>query len=205
VTCAHRLAIYFVCKAMASELMWEVVDRCVQLLGGRGFLDTSIVGQYFRDFRLIRIFEGATEVVTGYLGAWVLTGRQTFVDMLATEFGDGPTLRALAAALEFLPTGRSRADVRRHVEANVAGELACRGTLALAASRAAAEGEEADAAAARWCERAFQERVRIAGSRVIELPTAASLTDEVAGYEAVVGAFGQDLPGEARELDALLR
>jgi anthraniloyl-CoA monooxygenase len=41
----------------------------IQMLGARGFLDTNIVGQFFRDYRLFRIFEGATEAVTVYLGS----------------------------------------------------------------------------------------------------------------------------------------
>ncbi|MFM7370004.1 MAG: acyl-CoA dehydrogenase family protein, partial [Sphaerospermopsis kisseleviana] len=47
-------------------------DNLVQLLGGRGYIESNIAPQIFRDARLFRIFEGPTETLQMHLGLLAL-------------------------------------------------------------------------------------------------------------------------------------
>jgi alkylation response protein AidB-like acyl-CoA dehydrogenase len=60
--------IYLTAKILAPEYLWESVDESMQLLGGRGYIETNILPQILRDARLLRIFEGPTETMAFYLG-----------------------------------------------------------------------------------------------------------------------------------------
>jgi acyl-CoA dehydrogenase len=50
------------CKLFASEMVGRVADRAVQIHGGAGYMRGTVVEQLFRDVRLFRIFEGASDV-----------------------------------------------------------------------------------------------------------------------------------------------
>lgn len=50
------------CKLFASEMLGRVADRAVQLHGGAGYMRGMVVEQLYRDARLFRIFEGASDV-----------------------------------------------------------------------------------------------------------------------------------------------
>jgi acyl-CoA dehydrogenase len=49
-------------KVVCSEAQWRVVDRCVQILGGRGVTGESIVMRIFSDMRAFRVYDGPSEV-----------------------------------------------------------------------------------------------------------------------------------------------
>lgn len=49
-------------KAMVSEELFKVADRCVQILGGMGISDETPVGMIFSDMRAFRLYDGPTEV-----------------------------------------------------------------------------------------------------------------------------------------------
>ncbi|GAB7546737.1 acyl-CoA dehydrogenase family protein [Cupriavidus sp. 8B] len=49
-------------KVHCSEALWRVVDRSVQVLGGSGVTDETIVARIFRDMRAFRIYDGPSEV-----------------------------------------------------------------------------------------------------------------------------------------------
>jgi acyl-CoA dehydrogenase len=48
-------------KVIVSEAVWRVVDRAVQVLGGNGVTDETIVARIFRDMRAFRIYDGPSE------------------------------------------------------------------------------------------------------------------------------------------------
>ena len=50
------------CKLFASEMVGRVADRAVQVHGGMGYMRGVAVEQLYRDVRLLRIFEGASQV-----------------------------------------------------------------------------------------------------------------------------------------------
>jgi acyl-CoA dehydrogenase len=49
-------------KVAVSEALFRVADRCVQVMGGTGVSDDTIVEQVFREIRAFRIYDGPTEV-----------------------------------------------------------------------------------------------------------------------------------------------
>jgi acyl-CoA dehydrogenase len=49
-------------KVSVSEALMRVADRCVQVMGGTGVTDDTIVEQVFREVRAFRIYDGPTEV-----------------------------------------------------------------------------------------------------------------------------------------------
>ncbi len=51
-----------VAKVIASEAIWRVVDRSVQVLGGQGVTHETIVARIFADVRAFRIYDGPSEV-----------------------------------------------------------------------------------------------------------------------------------------------
>src|SRR3546814_5257572 len=51
-------------KVAVSEALMRIADRCVQVMGGTGVTDTTIVEQVFREVRAFRIYDGPTEVHT---------------------------------------------------------------------------------------------------------------------------------------------
>jgi alkylation response protein AidB-like acyl-CoA dehydrogenase len=49
-------------KMTATESAQRVIDRALQMFGGRGVLRGQIIEKLYRDVRVLRIYEGATEV-----------------------------------------------------------------------------------------------------------------------------------------------
>jgi butyryl-CoA dehydrogenase len=49
-------------KVASSECAGRVVDRCVQVLGGRGYMRENAVERLYRDMRIERIWEGTSEI-----------------------------------------------------------------------------------------------------------------------------------------------
>jgi acyl-CoA dehydrogenase len=49
-------------KVNAAETLGRVVDRAVQIFGGMGFCKDMPIERYYRDARIYRIFDGASEV-----------------------------------------------------------------------------------------------------------------------------------------------
>lgn len=50
------------CKMYATEMVCRVADRCVQVHGGNGYIQDYIVEQIYRDVRVLRIYEGTTQI-----------------------------------------------------------------------------------------------------------------------------------------------
>lgn len=49
-------------KVAVSEALMRIADRCVQVMGGSGVTQDTIVEQVFREIRAFRIYDGPTEV-----------------------------------------------------------------------------------------------------------------------------------------------
>jgi alkylation response protein AidB-like acyl-CoA dehydrogenase len=56
-------------KAHTTELHWRVVDRCLQLHGGYGYMEEYDIARRWRDARVLRIYGGTTEIM------WDIVGR----------------------------------------------------------------------------------------------------------------------------------
>ena len=62
-------------KVIVSEATWRVVDRCVQILGGQGVTDETVVARIFADLRAFRIYDGPSEVHRFSIAKRVLRGK----------------------------------------------------------------------------------------------------------------------------------
>lgn len=49
-------------KVICSEALFRVADRCVQILGGMGVTQDTVVERIFRELRAFRIYDGPSEV-----------------------------------------------------------------------------------------------------------------------------------------------
>jgi acyl-CoA dehydrogenase len=49
-------------KYFASEMVWRVADRAVQIHGGAGYMRGVPVERFYRDARLFRIYEGTSQI-----------------------------------------------------------------------------------------------------------------------------------------------
>lgn len=49
-------------KTFVAETLFQIADRCVQVMGGSGVTGDTIVEQVFREIRAFRIYDGPTEV-----------------------------------------------------------------------------------------------------------------------------------------------
>jgi len=50
------------CKMYASEMVGRVADRAVQIFGGAGYMAAYPIERIYRDVRLVRIYEGTTQI-----------------------------------------------------------------------------------------------------------------------------------------------
>jgi acyl-CoA dehydrogenase len=50
------------CKLFASEMVGRVADRAVQIHGGAGYVAEYGIERFYRDVRLLRIYEGTSEI-----------------------------------------------------------------------------------------------------------------------------------------------
>jgi acyl-CoA dehydrogenase len=50
-------------KSWATDLLGKVVDRCLQLFGGYGYMDEYPISRLYRDARVMRIYAGTNEIM----------------------------------------------------------------------------------------------------------------------------------------------
>jgi acyl-CoA dehydrogenase len=50
-------------KYKITDLQCEIVDRCLQLFGGYGFMDEYPISRMYRDARVQRIYAGTNEIM----------------------------------------------------------------------------------------------------------------------------------------------
>jgi acyl-CoA dehydrogenase len=62
-------------KVICSEAIYRVADRCVQILGGMGLTEDTVVGRFFRDARAFRVYDGPSEVHRWSLARHIAKGR----------------------------------------------------------------------------------------------------------------------------------
>ncbi|MEH6516344.1 MAG: acyl-CoA dehydrogenase family protein [Halioglobus sp.] len=50
------------CKLFATESVGRVADRCVQIFGGYGYMSEYGIERFYRDVRLLRLYEGTSQI-----------------------------------------------------------------------------------------------------------------------------------------------
>jgi acyl-CoA synthetase (AMP-forming)/AMP-acid ligase II/alkylation response protein AidB-like acyl-CoA dehydrogenase/acyl carrier protein len=210
---------YLACKTATTELLGEAADDLVQMLGGRGYIESNIAPQLLRDARVLRIFEGPTETLYSHLGATL--GQ---ADCAAAAFIGGPLKHPELAAqlLAFAKANRVAAVTGKRLFASPSaasqwldyrfGELAAAAfLLAATETRARADGMPGQEAAARSasCSRQRYDALAQAIASQLEARSpfagSAAVLAEVQAYAGAIGDVEQLLPGEEQQLDPLLR
>ena len=208
---------YLACKTSATESMGEAADALVQMLGGRGYIESNGAPQILRDARVLRILEGPTETLYAHLGASMAQPEGAVHAFLAEALG----APALAAQLDALVARlRSARDGSRLFGTQAAlnqwldyriGELAARAILAASAEQRQRDGcgdPQLASAALAWARRRFgalgQE---IVAEMAANRPRGSSeeLAALIGGYALDIGDIDQQLPGEWQQADTLLR
>jgi acyl-CoA dehydrogenase len=55
-------------KFWTTETEWRVVDRCLQLHGGYGYMEEYPIARFWRNSRVQRIYGGTTEIMKDIVG-----------------------------------------------------------------------------------------------------------------------------------------
>jgi acyl-CoA synthetase (AMP-forming)/AMP-acid ligase II/alkylation response protein AidB-like acyl-CoA dehydrogenase/acyl carrier protein len=92
---------YALAKVAGPESLALAVDHLIQMLGGRGYIETNIAPQLYRDARLLRIFEGPTETMLMFLGSRLANESKAVDEFLRTQ------LRAPTAASQLAEAAKS--------------------------------------------------------------------------------------------------
>jgi acyl-CoA dehydrogenase len=58
-------------KLYCSEMAGRVIDKAVQILGGRGYMRENPVERLYRDIRVDRIWEGTSEIQRAIIGGQI--------------------------------------------------------------------------------------------------------------------------------------
>ncbi len=206
--------LHIFCKIVSSEFLWKVIDRGVQMLGARGFLDTNVVGLFHRDSRLLRIFEGPTEAMLLYLGQGIMKDEHTFLNMLNTQFGLSDISGRLENIFSYFRAkfSSSRIDFNSkenfHVHAAALGQIACWGVLAAVVRKMAhGSSSEFDQYVSLWASRKLDQVIfetRNDFRPKSELPSADMLRYQIESYGDTIGCIEKFMGDEARAIDPLI-
>jgi hypothetical protein len=191
---------YLVCKTTAPELLGEVLDDLVQLLGGRGYIETNEVPRLVRDARILRIFEGPTEPLLAHLGSLAIARPQTLTEFVGRQLGaEAIAADANAACAELVAHDATLPfpDEARRTQWTVqrAGAIASWACLLAAAP---------DTRTQAWARGRYEAVKAAALSWRGPLPDAEELLARVARCTAPIGDVEQTLPGEDTTLDPYL-
>lgn len=206
---------YIACKTSGPELLWKAADSLVQVLGGRGYIETNIASQILRDSRVFRIFEGPTETLNMFLGSRVIHQSGELHQFLCTALGAPAVSDSLRDAAERIQarwsqstTGFSdRPDALRWASMLI-GEVAT-SAIVLAAVEGAVNRTPSDQLrrAVDWARSQFEQTLAraLSGDTVRSvLLNANEATALISSYTETIGDLEQTLPGEDDALDGLL-
>jgi hypothetical protein len=204
-----------IAKIAASDSLWQAADDLVETLGGRGYMENNIAPQIMRDCRMLRIGEGANELMTLSVGRRILHSeklRQLLRDELGTpqlddmlrDTADRIMHRCLAPGAPFVERGSAVAWAH-----SLTGQVAVRAVLL-----AALEATERDAPsrvvrdAHAWAVHQLEiVRDRAVNGSLSErlLIDSRIATDLITCYGADIGDLEQATPGVEEAIDPLLQ
>lgn len=205
--------LFIACKTSGPELLWQAADRLVQLLGGRGTIETNLAPQLLRDARLLRIFEGPTEALNMFLGSRVLRQGEVLDKFLCQTLGTpriAQRLKTAAAQISDRLTNSQRfADRQAALQwaYGCIGEVATFAILWAVLEKAdQGLGSEKLHRAIQWAELRFEQQIqRALAEPSSELMLADAVAAQISHYTTTIGDLEQTLAGEDLELDPFLR
>lgn len=201
--------LYAAIKVIGPESLWHVLDDLVQLLGGRGYIESNQVPQMLRDARVLRIFEGPTETMQAFLGSAVRARPDAVLSFIAKDLRGGDAARALEQLLR-----DSEAAFRQLAPAHLGAAHLALGEVVTATVMAAALNAVAPAALridrGPACERLanalVDARARLTQALQGQAPTDPAILCALAdGYAERLGEITAAPHEEITRLDELLR
>ncbi len=207
---------YVACKTAGPEFLWKAADRLVQLLGGRGYIETNIASQILRDARVFRIFEGPTEALNMFLGSCVFHQNGELHQFLCNGLGAPVVSDSLRDAAQRINARWSelnapfsdRSSALRWASLLI-GEVATSAILLAAVQGAHLSTPSSQLRrAVAWAQSQFDqalERALSGTSLESVLLNANAATDFISSYAETIGDLEQTLAGEDDTLDRLLR
>jgi alkylation response protein AidB-like acyl-CoA dehydrogenase len=206
--------IYAACKVLGSEFFWEAADSLVQMLGGRGYIETNIAPQLLRDSRILRIYEGPTETLNMFLGSKVSNGSEEIYDFISQSLESPQVANTIKVAVDKVKFYYNSSNLFKEKNKNTLwiyvkiGELIALGIL-LAAVEYSCKHSDSKTIHNNltWIKLTFEQKLEgiLSGT-----PTEAVVSDSdqlkklVFSYTDAIGEIEQTLPGEAHELDELI-
>ncbi|TDA47804.1 AMP-binding protein [Burkholderia pyrrocinia] len=203
-----------IAKILGSELLSQSADDMMQFLEGRGYIETNLAPQIFRDARLTRIFEGPTETLLGHLGSRFLNGSDELLRYLEEALGACVLARELRQLGEqLMEDGLANAPklggaAHATTWVNYWFGAIAQWTLLLAAVEQAAGQQHVDDATLGWAQTQYELAIEAAQrqvSRRSSLPTSEQLNDWAQCNRLEIGSIEQTAPGASQQIDPLLR
>lgn len=204
---------FLACKVAASEYLWKTANALVQVMGGRGYVDTNVAPQILRDARSFLLSEGPTETLLMYLGARVIHLGNELDRFIAVGLGApqiAGRLREVTQQVQARCSNRSLLESigerdSQHWASSLVGEIAMWAILAAAAENSELKKHEVAKA---WTRLKLEERIREladGGAKEWALGQGGAAEDLIASYTESIGDVEQSLPPAVTELDLLLR
>jgi hypothetical protein len=203
-----------IAKIAASDSLWRAADDLVETLGGRGYMENNIAPQIMRDCRMLRIGEGANELMTLSVGRRVLHSeklRQLLREELATPHLDDLLRHAAEQIMQRCVAPGARFADRASAVAwahSLSGQVAIRVVLLATLEAANRQASCPTIRRAReWAAlqlEAVHDRA-VNGSlteRLLIDPRVA--TDVITNYSVAIGDLEQAPPGVEEAIDPLL-
>lgn len=201
---------YTVCKTAAPEFFWQATDQLVQLLGGRGYIETNLAPQLLRDARILRILEGPTEALHLFLGSRV-THQFTAINQFLQEVNGSDIAVLLKDASEQLhqyyqsKTAVGDRISQEQLASEMIGELTTWAVL-WAVSRWRSNLDAKFSRAATWAQLQFEQRLAVTSQPAESVFLQAEFLKQwTVEYKQAIGEIDQTLAGEDREMDLLLK
>jgi acyl-CoA synthetase (AMP-forming)/AMP-acid ligase II/alkylation response protein AidB-like acyl-CoA dehydrogenase/acyl carrier protein len=208
---------YLACKTSATESLGSAADSLVQMLGGRGYIESNGAPQILRDARVLRVLEGPTETLYAHLGASMTQPEGAVHVFLAETLGRPALARELGALVARVRAAQatsrlfaSQTALNQWLDYRI-GELVASACIAGAAEARQQEGSgdpQMASDAVVWARRRFSALGHeLVAEMAANRPHSSSeaLIALVQGYTAEIGDVEQQLPGESQQADALLR
>lgn len=212
---------YTACKTTGPELVWKAADHLIQMLGGRGYIETNSASQFLRDARLLRIFEGPTETLNMFLGMRVINQSASLETFISQDLKAPKIFARLQDAAEQIKAryGRVSTPFSDTHSANQwaitqIGELASWSMLLAAVKGSTVSGEamllntDRLQFAADWAQHQFElklEQALVPAETTLTGTDASTLKTVVTDFAEQIGLLDQSLAGEDYDLDNLLR
>lgn len=213
--CAIPVEAYAACKILGPEFFWQAADSLVQMLGGRGYIETNIAPQLLRDSRILRIYEGPTETLNMFLGSKIGNKSEELHQFICQGLEAPQIAENLKVAVgkinDHYTSSKTpffeRSAAKRWLHA-CTGEVVTLGILLAAVEGAfKRSGSERLDRTVTWAKLSFEQKIeRVLSGTPAELVMSSSdtITDLISDYSNAIGEIEQTLAGESHELDEML-